>query len=381
MRNATIAASLLMLVAGVMLLAPLGCIQSDEPAAVAKVEPSASVPAEKQTPEQMRDRLDSAIDFIRTQRHLNSKEHSAWQVVHGILPYGRAFEIKHEDKLVSALDYLLAGGKLNGWNMRRGDHGVQTILEAGSKTGQGHEDQWLGYLSQCGLKLDDRIVVEGESFTIADLVEQAKWNIHEGQEATWTLMAASTYLPDDATWTAKDGTEWTIERMAKMEAGQDLNGSACGGTHRLYALVNALNRHIQQGGEITGGWIDVKAKIDGSFAKVKEYQNPDGSFSAQFFTRASKANELSGELHSTGHTLEVLAAGLSDQDLRQPYMTRAVNHLLDLLDRTKDLPLECGALYHAARGLMLYRDRLYGVRDYSQPATPVAAADSAASES
>ena len=35
MRNATIAASLLMLVAGVMLLAPLGCIQSDEPVAVA----------------------------------------------------------------------------------------------------------------------------------------------------------------------------------------------------------------------------------------------------------------------------------------------------------------------------------------------------------
>lgn len=368
-----------MLIAGAMLVAPTGCIQSDEPTAVAKVDDASAAKAAKQTPEQMRDRLDSAIDFIRTQRHLNSKDHSAWQVVHGILPYGRGFEIKHDGKIIPALDYLLAGGKLNGWNMRRGDHGVQTILEAGSKTGQGHEDQWLGYLSQCGLKLDENIVVGGEDFTIADLLEQAKWNIHDGQEATWTLMAASTYLPDDAKWTAKDGTEWTIERMAKMEAGQDLNGeaSACGGTHRLYALVNALKRHLAQEGTVTGGWVDVQNKIDDSFAKVKEYQNPDGSFSAHFFLRAGKATELSGELHSTGHTLEVMAAGLDDNELREPWMTKAVNHLLDLLDRTKDLPLECGGLYHAARGLMLYRDRMFGARDYSQPVTPVASADAA----
>ena len=30
---------------------------------------------------------------------------------------------------------------------------------AGSKMGQGHPDQWLGYLSQCGLSLDDKLVV------------------------------------------------------------------------------------------------------------------------------------------------------------------------------------------------------------------------------
>lgn len=373
MRNVTIAGMLLLVIGGALLVAPSGCIQSDEPVAVAKVDGGSVVDPTKQTPEQMRGRLDSAIDFIRTQRLLNSKDHSAWQVVHGILPYGRAFEIKHDGQVISALDYLLAGGKLNGWNMRRGDHGVQTILEAGSKTGQGHEDQWLGYLSQCGLKIDDKIVVGGESFTIADLLEQAKWNIHDGQEATWTLMASSTYLPDNAKWTAKDGTEWTIERMAKMEAGEDLNGSACGGTHRLYALVNSLNRHLEQGGAVTGGWLDVQKKIDDSFAKIKEYQNPDGSFSAQFFVRAGKATELSGELHSTGHTLEVLAAGLDDNELREPWMTKAVNHLLDVLDRTKELPLECGALYHAARGLMLYRDRMFGARDYSKPVTPVAA--------
>ena len=67
---------------------------------------------------------------------------------------------------------------------------------------QGHPDQWLGYLSQCGLApcgrggvpLDARLVVNGRDFTVADLLSQAQADIAPGQEATWTLMAFSSYL-------------------------------------------------------------------------------------------------------------------------------------------------------------------------------------------
>jgi hypothetical protein len=37
--------------------------------------------------------------------------------------------------------------------------------------------------------------------------------------------------------------------------------------------------------------------------------------------------------------------------------------LLDMLERTQDYPLECGALYHAVRGLDLYRTRRFGPRE------------------
>ena len=44
-------------------------------------------------------------------------------------------------------------------------------------------------------------------------------------------------------------------------------------------------------------------------------------------------------------------------------MRRAVGYMCRLLERTKHIDLECGALYHAAHGLVLYRAKVYGPRD------------------
>jgi hypothetical protein len=76
--------------------------------------------------------------------------HGAWQVVHGILAFGREFPLQHDGTESAAVDYLLDGGRLTGWNLRSGSPGVVAVVEEGSTTGQGHPDQWLGYLSQCG---------------------------------------------------------------------------------------------------------------------------------------------------------------------------------------------------------------------------------------
>ena len=49
--------------------------------------------------------------------------------------------------------------------------------------GQGHTDQWLGYLSDCRLPLDEPIVVEGKKHTIADYIDQAKLDVHKNPSA------------------------------------------------------------------------------------------------------------------------------------------------------------------------------------------------------
>jgi hypothetical protein len=41
-------------------------------------------------------------------------------------------------------------------------------------------------------------------------------------------------------------------------------------------------------------------------------------------------------------------------------MTRAADRLVTLLEQTADVDVECGALYHAAHGLLLYSDRVCG---------------------
>ena len=54
---------------------------------------------------------------------------------------------------------------------------------------------------------------------------------------------------------------------------------------------------------------------------------------------------------------------LSDEQLKEPWVQRAVLHLLDCFEKTQKFDLECGALYHAAHGLDLYRTRRFGPRN------------------
>ena len=49
-----------------------------------------------------------------------------------------------------------------------------------------------------------------------------------------------------------------------------------------------------------------------------------------------------------------------DSRTQTPYNTSA--HFLWIGERTRELDLECGALYHAAHGLVLYRERVWGER-------------------
>ncbi len=337
--------------------------------------------AEVRLPDQneLRDRIDKVIAFNGHNRHLSATDQAAWQIVHGALAYGPDFEIYVDGKLTPAIAYLLNGGKLRGWDMRKGDRGVVAVMDPGSKMGQGHPDQWLGYLSQAGLTLDDKIVVSGENYTIRDLLTQAQWDIREGMEGTWTLMAFSTFLPIDAAWAAKDGQQWDIARLAQMEAGQDLADSACGGTHRLYSLALARNKYLENGGKISadplGAWETVDRKIKATVRSAREFQQPDGSFSTNYFSRAARSAEIGDRISTTGHVLEYLTVALDDEELKQPWVTRAVQHLVQCLEMTQDYDLECGALYHAVHGLMIYRDRMYGPASENPPAEekPIAA--------
>jgi len=291
--------------------------------------------------------------------------HGAWQVVHGILAFGPEFPLAHDGEVGPALDYLLGGGPLTGWKLRPGERGVVAVVEEGSTTGQGHPDQWIGYLSQCGLSgvpLDTKLVVGGRDHTLADLLTQAQHDIRPGQEATWTLMALAAHVPPDASWEAADGTTWTIEQIVQMEADADLSTSACGGAHRLTALAVALAAHraarTNPEGPLTGGWAAAAERLADAIDRARRFQQPDGGFSTHFFDRPGTSPDVFARLGATGHIFELLAIALDDDELAAPWVTRAAERLLVLLEQTHDVDVECGGLYHAIHGLSLYNRRV-----------------------
>ena len=326
------------------------------------------------TGDELRRLLDEVLEETYTRR-LNLEDHAAWQILHGVVAYGREFRVEKDGEPVPAVDYLLAGGAMKGWTMEPGERGLRAVVEPGSKIGQGHYDQWLAILARCGLKPDDKLQVGDRTYTMADFVAQVQWDVPRNvlNEYSWTLVGLTTYLPVNTQWTAMDGKQWSMERLVEIELQQDLTTSACGGTHRLMGLAITLNRHLSQGGQLTGVWAEADKRLRDAMDLTRRMQNPDGTFSTRFFDgRPGTTVDLGQNLMATGHTLEFLANAMTDEQLHEPWIARAAVRLCDILDTTKDLPLECGSLYHAVHALVLYRERLFGPRSYAQPLEPQA---------
>jgi hypothetical protein len=339
------------------------------------VADSAALPSDAEILRQIDDALEYTFDRRRLSVGSTDNDQAAWQIVHGALAFKREFLVSDGGRDVSALDYILAGGKMKGLDLRRGDlldeatkrYGIATII-AEDKMGQGHADQWLGYLSDCHLPLDEPIVVEGEKHTIADYIDQAKLDVHKNttQEYSWTLMALTAYYPTDYAWKAADGSEWTIAKLVEIELGHSLDASACGGTHRMTGLTMAFNRHVASGKPVEGAWKKLQERIAECIDKAHQYQNPDGSLSSNYFARPGKSADLAVCMGSAGHVMEFLAVAMDKDELQEPWAKRATLDVCKLFRKTKPVDVECGALFHAAHGLVLYREKLFGPRTFAK---------------
>jgi len=318
--------------------------------------------------------IDDALDYTYENRRLDLNQQAAWQMIHGALAFKRAFLVRHGDKDVSALDHVLSGGKMKGWNLVKGElldektqrYGVRALLEEGTKAGQGHTDQWLGYLCDCGMPLDEPLMVEGQKYILDDYILQAERDVYRNpaKEYSWTLMALSAYRKPGYTWKAGDGSEWSIEKLVEIELGYNLDASPCGGTHRMFGLTMARDRHVAAGGKLEGIWADCDKKIKECIARAKQLQNPDGSLSSNYFQREGMSADLAQAVGSAGHVMEFLAASMTKEELQEPWARRAVASVCSVFRKTKAVDVECGALFHAAHGLRLYRFKVFGPRTF-----------------
>lgn len=355
-----------------------GCETAPEPTTVQVNKPvideTGAVKKPELTDAELLKQIDDALDYTYENRRLDLKDQAAWQMIHGALAFKRDFQVRDGDKDVSALTHVLNGGKMKGWNLVKGDllnketnqYGVRALLEEGTKAGQGHTDQWLGYLCDCGMPLEEPVMVEGEKLTLNDWILQAERDVHRNpaKEYSWTLMALSAYRKPGYTWKAADGSDWSIEKLAEIELGYALDQSPCGGAHRMFGLVMARDRHVAAGGKLEGVWADVDAKIKDCIAKAKELQNPDGSLSSNYFQRQGMSADLAQAMGSAGHVMEFLAASMTKEELQEPWVRRAVASGCSVFRKTKAVDVECGALFHAAHGLRLYRFKVFGPRTF-----------------
>jgi len=336
---------------------------------------TASSPATSDT-QLLARRIDKVLADNLVNRQLSTDIHGAWQILHGILAYGREFRVQTAQGNVIAINYLLRGGAIKGFDLRSGDRfanaaattstdasltrGIRTELDPGTKLGQGHRDQWLAYLTACNLPVDQLFPTADGPRRLDLWLRQMEWDVplNFEQEYSWTLMSLMPFRATSHRWKARDENDYSIESLLRSELNRLSPESACGGSHRLVAIAITLNKRKAEGATIDGVWADAQAVVDLAIEQAFQYQNEDGTFSSNYFERSGWSLDLSTAIGTTGHTLEFIAVAGSDELQQSQAVVRAATSLCRLLDQTSELDLECGALYHALSGLKIYRQRI-----------------------
>jgi hypothetical protein len=324
------------------------------------------------------DRIEKVLQANLTGRQLSTEVHGAWQIMHGVLAYGPDFEVQSSEGQVRVIEHVLKGGSLKGFILRSGDRfdapkdapkdsadalytrGIRADLDPGTKLGQGHRDQWLAYLVSCSLPLNQVIQTLDGPRRLDLWLRQMEWDVplNFEREYSWTLMSLIPYRGTQHRWTARDGQDYSVETLLRSEIDLLSPTSACGGAHRLTAISIALNQRKAEGGTLTGVWADAQALVDVAIEQAFEFQNEDGSFSSNYFEREGWSLDVATAIGTTGHTLEFIAKGGSDEVIASDATMKAAKCLCRMLEQTAEHDLECGALYHALSGLQIYRRRL-----------------------
>jgi hypothetical protein len=147
--------------------------------------------------------------------------------------------------------------------------------------------------------------------------------------------------------------------LIREELAAPIRGAACGGTHRLMGYSYAVRKRVQQGKPVDGEFRRAQIYTQDYHRYTFSLQNPDGSFSTAWFERRGSEPSVDRRLKTTGHILEWIAFSLSDQELRDPRMVKAVDYLATLLLSDTRRTWEIGPLGHGLHALAIYHDRMF----------------------
>jgi len=296
-------------------------------------------------------------------RPLNTAENTPWEVMHGFIAFGIPTQLRlggPGGDLVNAIGWMNMGGRCRGQVMLAAV-GDRLVAQKGIGV-QGHSAQYLAILAQCRVALNSPISVQSKSFTVASLVEEEKLACKVKTELTFALIGLAHYLPTDAEWTARDGQTWNLERLVAEEIEQPIRGAPCGGTHRLFGLAYGCQRRLRATGRLDGHYARADKYVrDYQHFALTKLQNPDGSFSTEWFKYpADREDDIDRKVQTTGHILEWLVSSLDQEAIYQPRVVAAVEFLATALARQPSREWKIGPMGHALHALTIYQERAWG---------------------
>jgi hypothetical protein len=285
---------------------------------------------------------------------------SPWAVMHAILPFGVEAELAAGNRRVNAIGWMSYNGLCKTQRIfQPTKSGFRTNLGPGV---QGHEGQFLAILAQSKVAPNYPLKVGDRSYTVNDLVRYEMATCREKSELTFKLVGLSYYLEPDQRWRDNQGGNWSLEKIVAEELEQPVVGAACGGTHRLMGLTFSLLQRKQAGLPINGHWERSEQFLNEFVAYAFSMQNPDGSFSTDWFEARANDPNVERKIQTTGHILEWLIYTLPEDQLQSPPIQKAIRYLLSTLGAEPGRDWPIGPRGHSLRALALYNQRVFGAQ-------------------
>jgi hypothetical protein len=341
------------------------------PAPASGSETIAAAPAAARDP--LEERIDAAIEQVKRRDLLTTN--GFWTVFHGILGLGPTVSLLNPatGQRVTALDYVAGGGEVRGMRFVPTPDGLDVETRPGTFISQGHQDQFVAEMVQWGVSPDRPFRVDGKEYTFRDFIRfsRARASLKVPQEMEWSLVIIGTHYGTDARWQNAAGEDLHFEDLVQHELDKPVDKAACGGTHLLFGLCWVYHLHLRHGGKTEGVWKVLADRVAEYKRKARELQNPDGSFSTDFFRGRANVPDPQLRMNTTGHIFEWLSLALSDDELKAPWVRDAANALALMFLDIQDKPMEGGTMYHAVHGLLIYSSRVYGAAKLGPLAPPV----------
>jgi hypothetical protein len=309
------------------------------------------------TPEQRArlERVQNCLDYYLTHPETTA-ERSPWAVMHALLAFGSDYEMVGPKGRVNAIGWMCHNGlcKTQRIFTPRGNSFVPNV---GGGV-QGHAGQFLSILAQCQVPPDYPIQIGDRKFTVQDLVYYEMATCRERSELTFKLIGLSYYVDSNKVWRSNDGKVWSIQKLIQEELAQPIVGAACGGTHRLMGYTFAIKQRVLQGQPLEGQYLRAAKFVNEFIDFTWKLQNPDGSFSTNWYEARGNDPKDERKVQTTGHMLEWLMFTVGDDQLQTERVEKAIDFLLKHIDDNKSHKWPIGPRGHATRALALYHKRL-----------------------
>jgi hypothetical protein len=120
----------------------------------------------------------------------------------------------------------------------------------------------------------------------------------------------------------------------------------------------AIKQRVLQGQPLEGQYLRAAKFVNEFIDFTWKLQNPDGSFSTNWYEARGNDPKDERKVQTTGHMLEWLMFTVGDDQLQTERVEKAIDFLLKHIDDNKSHKWPIGPRGHATRALALYHKRL-----------------------